>query len=160
MLNSFCLSTLFNRQRQAHDWISSTRGQMGYQTEICMRITQTHTHTHAHTCVREPQGSREKLFFYTPLYMQSHITASCSLTGTTHLENNTFPGPVSCFDQRVVSQLAVNSSCPPVALSFCLKSSPSLSSLESTVCLLLLIESSVFVTLVTFGAFLIRLHDK
>lgn len=159
MLNSFCLSTLFNRQRQAHDWISSTRGADGLPDRD-LYADHTNTHTHAHTCVREPQGSREKLFFYTPLYMQSHVTASCSLTGTTHLENNTFPGPVSRFDQRVVSQLAVNSSCPPVALSFCLKSSPSLSSLESTVCLLLLIESSVFVTLVTFGAFLIRLHDK
>lgn len=129
------------------------------QRSVCGSHKHTHTHTHIRVYVNL-KGVGRSCFFYTPLYMQSHVTASCSLTGTTHLENNTFPGPVSRFDQRVVSQLAVNSSCPPVALSFCLKSSPSLSSLESTVCLLLLIESSVFVTLVTFGAFLIRLHDK
>lgn len=133
-------------------------GQMGYQTEICMRITQTHTHTHIRVYVNLKGVGRSCFFIH--LFICSLTSQHLALLQEPHTLRITHFQVLFRALIRVVSQLAVNSSCPPVALSFCLKSSPSLSSLESTVCLLLLIESSVFVTLVTFGAFLIRLHDK
>lgn len=65
MLNSFCLSTLFNRQRQAHDWISSTRGADGLpDRDLYADHTNTHTDTHIRVCVNLKGVGRSCFFIH------------------------------------------------------------------------------------------------